>query len=182
MQRYEYKVMPAPARAEKVKGLKRTGERFAHGVSALMNEMAAQGWEYLRAETLPCEEKKGFMRGSTTSQQSLLVFRRALPGAQVEQPEAARAPAPGDRAAAAQPPASPPEPVPDAEMRLEAAEPPLQGETTPRQNGPDTDEPILRADKSAMLEPTRRLSLSLDKDEEKSAPLTASRTPDSKKR
>ncbi len=182
MQRYEYKVMPAPARAEKIKGLKSTGERFAHGVSALMNEMAADGWEFMRAETLPCEEKKGFLRGSTTSQQSVFVFRRALPGAQAEQPAA---PAPDARADPIPPAAPAAEPAGIGEPRPEPSEPPLTGSDSPppRPNGPDTParEPVLRAEKSVTSEPTRRLSLSLDDQEAKpsgAAPLTASRKPD----
>lgn len=75
MQRYEYKVVPSPARGEKARGLKTTGERFAHALTLLMNEMARDGWEYLRADTLPCEERTGLTSRSTTYQ-NLLVFRR----------------------------------------------------------------------------------------------------------
>lgn len=78
MQRYEYKVMPAPRKAEKVKGAKTTEERFAAGLTAVMNALGAEGWDYLRADTLPCEERTG-LTGSKTSFQTLLVFRRPLP-------------------------------------------------------------------------------------------------------
>jgi hypothetical protein len=57
---YEYKVVPAPERAPKVKGLKGAA-KFASALEALMNELAKDGWEYQRAESLPDEEKKGFM-------------------------------------------------------------------------------------------------------------------------
>ena len=56
MQNFEYKVIPAPARGEKERGLKTGIDRFANTLSSVMNEMAAQGWEYQRAETLPAEE------------------------------------------------------------------------------------------------------------------------------
>ena len=94
MQRYEYKVIPAPGRGEKIRGLKTTGERFAHTVTQLMNEMAREGWEYLRADTLPCEERSG-LTSRTTTYQSLLTFRR-IPAAvaAVEMPKALAAPAP----------------------------------------------------------------------------------------
>lgn len=75
MERFEYKVVPAPARGEKIKGAKTTPERFAHALTVLMNQMALDGWEYLRADTLPCEERVGFT-GKTTRFQHMLVFRR----------------------------------------------------------------------------------------------------------
>ncbi|KEO51303.1 hypothetical protein [Thioclava pacifica] len=77
MQQYEYKVVPAPARGEKERGLKTGADRFAHTLSAVMNEMAAKGWDYLRAETLPAEERAG-LTGKTTVYHNLLVFRRAV--------------------------------------------------------------------------------------------------------
>lgn len=80
MQRFEYKVIPAPRRGEKAKGLKTTEARFAHALTQTMNQMAADGWEYLRADTLPAEERVG-LTGRTTTFQHLLVFRRALPAA-----------------------------------------------------------------------------------------------------
>lgn len=75
---YEYKVVPAPTRGEKVKGLKRTSERFAYTMSGLLNTMAREGWEYFCSETLPCEQRKGLF-GTTTTYQNMLIFRRSLP-------------------------------------------------------------------------------------------------------
>jgi hypothetical protein len=77
MQEFEYKVVPAPRRGEKARGVKTTADRFALAITQLMNRMAAEGWEYLRADTLPCEERVG-LTGRTTSFQNLLVFRRAV--------------------------------------------------------------------------------------------------------
>jgi hypothetical protein len=77
MERFEYKVVPAPARGEKVKGAKTTPDRFAHALTALMNQMALDGWEYQRADTLPCEERVGFT-GKTVRFQHMLVFRRLV--------------------------------------------------------------------------------------------------------
>lgn len=74
---YEYKVVTAPLRAVKVKGLKTTEERFAHMLEEALNDEAREGWEYLRAETLPCEERRG-LTGTAKSFQSVLVFRRPL--------------------------------------------------------------------------------------------------------
>lgn len=73
---YEYKVIPAPQRTVKVKGLKTTAERFAHLLEEAVNAEAGEGWEFVGAETLPCEERKGFT-GTAKSFQSVLVFRRS---------------------------------------------------------------------------------------------------------
>jgi hypothetical protein len=77
MAQYEYHVLPAPGRAEKVRGAKTPAERFAGTLTQIMNAMAAEGWEYVRADSLPCEEGKMF-RGKTVSQYNLLVFRREI--------------------------------------------------------------------------------------------------------
>lgn len=75
MPSYEYRVVPAPRAAAKEKGVKGTDARFAATLSKLMNELGADGWEYQRAETLPCEERKGFT-GRVETTQHVLVFRR----------------------------------------------------------------------------------------------------------
>lgn len=76
MSRYEYKAIPAPARPAKVKGVRRPEEKLAITVSDVMNRMAVEGWEYLRADTLPCEEPRGLLSRARSSFQTLLVFRR----------------------------------------------------------------------------------------------------------
>ncbi len=77
MQQYEYKVVPAPKRGEKAKGVRSTEDRFAHALQTLMNQEGAKGWEYQRTDTLPCEERVG-LTGRATTFQNLLVFRRPL--------------------------------------------------------------------------------------------------------
>lgn len=87
MPQFEYKVIPAPRRGEKVKGAKTTEDRFAAALMRVMNELGADGWEYLRADTLPCDERSG-LTGTKTSFQNMLVFRRGLAaGAGQGQPE-----------------------------------------------------------------------------------------------
>jgi hypothetical protein len=75
---YEYKVVPAPQRGTKAPGVKSNEDRFALSLETAMNELAADGWEYLRADTLPCEQREGLM-SKTTVYQNMLVFRRAKP-------------------------------------------------------------------------------------------------------
>ena len=72
---YEYKVVPAPRRGEKARGAKTTADRFAHALTQVMNDFGRDGWEYLRADTLPCDERVG-LTGKTTAFQNMLVFRR----------------------------------------------------------------------------------------------------------
>ncbi|KAA8608117.1 hypothetical protein AL036_08275 [Salipiger aestuarii] len=76
MTSYEYKVVPAPQKGEKARGIKTAEGRFACAIERAMNDMAADGWEYLRSETLPSEERSG-LTSSTSVWRNLLVFRRA---------------------------------------------------------------------------------------------------------
>lgn len=85
MLRYEYKVVPAPRRGEKSRAARTTPDRFALALTSLMNELGRDGWEYLRADTLPCDERSG-LTGTKTSFQSLLVFRREMTGEAAERP------------------------------------------------------------------------------------------------
>lgn len=84
MQAYEYTVLPAPNRGEKIRNARSGAERFAHALATEINRMAQAGWEYVRAETLPCEERSG-LTSRTTVYHNLLVFRRPLAPAQVQQ-------------------------------------------------------------------------------------------------
>ena len=68
MQRYEYKVIPAPTRGEKARGVKATPDRFALALTNLMNDLGADGWSYVRADALPCEERSGLTGTKTTFQ------------------------------------------------------------------------------------------------------------------
>jgi hypothetical protein len=74
---FEFKVIPAPRRGEKARGVKTTEERYALALTTLMNELGREGWDYVRADTLPVDERVGFT-GSKTSYQHMLVFRREI--------------------------------------------------------------------------------------------------------
>ena len=77
MSGWEYKVVPAPTKGIKGKGIKGPEGRFANALETLMNEMGAEGWEFQRSETLPSVERSG-LTGSTTEWRNVMVFRRAL--------------------------------------------------------------------------------------------------------
>lgn len=81
MTRYEYKVVAAPNKAKAFKGVRCHEDRFASVLAEVMNEMAASDWEYLRAESLPCEEKTG-LTSRVEAYQSVLVFRRQIAAGQ----------------------------------------------------------------------------------------------------
>ena len=113
MPRYEYKVMPAPTRGSGGRQVKGTKVRFAHALSALMNEMGAAGWEYVRADTLPCDDRSGLFR-TASPDLPMLIFRR-LRGHDVS-------------AVLSVSPAGPPGPLPSPVARddsLRSTEPPL---------------------------------------------------------
>ena len=84
MQGYEYLAVPTPLRTQKVKGLKTPAERHAHMITVLLNDLGREGWEYWRAESLPCEERKG-LTGTATYTHALLIFRRQSADALAEQ-------------------------------------------------------------------------------------------------
>lgn len=100
MQSYEYQVIPAPDRGKRGKGAKGFAGRFANALSIALNEMAEDGWEYVRAESLPSTDRAGITRKKVESFQNVLVFRRPIA---VETEEAAlpvvpvMAPAPAER-------------------------------------------------------------------------------------
>lgn len=73
---YEYKVVPAPKKGRSGKGVRGTEAKFANELMYVMNEMGAEGWEYVRSDTLPCEERQG-LTSKTMTYQNILVFRRA---------------------------------------------------------------------------------------------------------
>jgi hypothetical protein len=132
MQEFEYRVIPAPRRGERVRGLKTPEERFAHAVMVAINAEAAQGWEYLRAERLPSEERAGFTRTSV-NERHLLVFRRPVQTVSAARPAprfAARAEEEGAPAA------------PTAAPALSAAAPPAPHPATPPAAPPAPTPPV----------------------------------------
>lgn len=104
MTRYEYKVVPAPDKGGKPRGVKAPEARFALAIEEVLNRMAAEGWEYVRAELLPSTERKG-LRAASTVWRNLLVFRRRDPSAAASgEDEAGEAPRLLSAPGAGQPP------------------------------------------------------------------------------
>lgn len=76
MQRFEYKVVPAPTRAKRVRGVKTAAGRFAVALGEVINEQAADGWDYVRSDSMPVEEKPGLLKSTVENYYTMLVFRR----------------------------------------------------------------------------------------------------------
>ncbi|WP_170331525.1 DUF4177 domain-containing protein [Ruegeria arenilitoris] len=125
MQRYEYKVVPAPQKGIKAKGEKTAEGRFAVSIEQVLNQMAQDGWEYQRAELLPSEERAG-LTSSTVNWRNVLVFRRpaevdeALNIAETTTEAAQARPVPGPDAVIAPAPIA--EEAKDPPMSLKGAE------------------------------------------------------------
>jgi hypothetical protein len=91
MAQFEYRVVPAPLRGIKSKGARTPEDRFALALAEVMNDLGRDGWEYVRCDTLPSEERTG-LTGRTTVYRNMLVFRRehattaAQPAASVAAP------------------------------------------------------------------------------------------------
>ncbi|MGN0932363.1 DUF4177 domain-containing protein [Falsigemmobacter intermedius] len=126
MQTHEYKVVPAPRKGDKARGLKSSEDRFAYALTRVMNEMALDGWEYIRTDTLPVEERTGLTGRVSTSFQSLMVFRRALKSAAEAGPQALRTEVAAPTAAPAPLTAPSPAPVaaPAPKLSLQSGEGP----------------------------------------------------------
>lgn len=75
--KFEYKVIPAPKKGKRGKGIRNSEDKFAHAFAEVMNEHGADGWQYLRTDTLPVEARTG-LAGKATIFQNMMVFQRAL--------------------------------------------------------------------------------------------------------
>lgn len=136
---YEYSVIPAPARGEKAKGAKTPIERFSVTLAAALNDMAAEGWEYVRAEALPSEERSG-LAGRTTVFHNILIFRRPVE-APIETPVAQPV-----VQAIPQPIPQPVTPAPAANTAIPVDEPPVAApDPAPRAMAPVFSQPMRMA-------------------------------------
>lgn len=73
---YDYKVVPAPRRSKKTKGVREPADLFALTLTEAINEHARAGWEYVRSESIATEIPGGFMRRAREHTVVVLVFRR----------------------------------------------------------------------------------------------------------
>lgn len=79
MDKYQYRVVPTPLKKKGLTSSGDNGESFARDIEELMNALGADGWHYVRADTMPAEERVGFASRHTVFQ-NVLIFRRLVPG------------------------------------------------------------------------------------------------------
>lgn len=72
---YDYRVTPAPKEVKRTRGGS-TAEAFSATLAEAINAAAREGWEYIRAETLPAEEPRGWFRPGAEVIETMLIFRR----------------------------------------------------------------------------------------------------------
>jgi hypothetical protein len=76
MSYYDYKVVSAPRRSKKAKGVNQPAELFALTLTEAINEHARDGWEYVRAETLPAQAPGGWFKRAAEENVTVMIFRR----------------------------------------------------------------------------------------------------------
>jgi len=146
---WEYKAVPAPHRARRFRGVKGRAEAFARTVEAAIGEEAVEGWEFLRADSMPCEERAGWFGGRRTEWRTVLVFRRGRAGTDALAAETAAGarPDPDDAVDRAFARGAPPRPSAEADATARS-EPALRLSPAPdpdadRRLHPDPDAPRL---------------------------------------
>lgn len=126
MQHYEYTVIAAPDRGSRAKGGKTPTDRYAAALAQVLNQMAEEGWDYVRAETLPSDERSG-IASRQTLWHNVLVFRRDLTAAILAtQPPTVLVPEPVPEPAPVVPSASVPPPTPAPAKSEIFTQPPLR--------------------------------------------------------
>ncbi len=73
---YEYKCVGAPEKVRRAKGAKTRTDRVAIALQEVIQAEADQGWEYLRTDLVPVEEKSGMFSRPREIHRAVLVFRR----------------------------------------------------------------------------------------------------------
>lgn len=101
MQQYDYKVVPAPRRLKRIRGVSSSAELCAVTLAETLNAVAREGWEYLRAEQVSAAQEGGWFRRGAEVVETVLIFRRP------REPVGARIRVEGEAPAAVAVPAEP---------------------------------------------------------------------------
>ena len=75
---YEYKCVGAPEKGKRKRGAKTRSDRVANAMETSIQAEAVDGWEYLRTDLIPCEERSGIFSRPQEVHRAVLVFRREL--------------------------------------------------------------------------------------------------------
>ncbi|MEM7685364.1 MAG: hypothetical protein ACFB03_09770 [Paracoccaceae bacterium] len=76
---YEYKCVGAPEKAKRRRGAKTRTDRVAAAMQDIIAQEAVGGWEYLRTDLVPVEEKSGLFGRVHEVHRAVLIFRRGEP-------------------------------------------------------------------------------------------------------
>ncbi|MEM6619476.1 MAG: hypothetical protein AAF631_09255 [Pseudomonadota bacterium] len=148
--------------------MKTAAGRYAILLAETMNAEAAEGWEYVRSDSMPVEEKPGLLKSVVENYYTMLIFRRPLElkarrGADIDP-----VPAPASFAPPVSPPVATPAAAPPVEPDLGPpapgdygypADPPLSDpQAEPSGGGADhfPRDPAPRPDDSPFAEPGDR--------------------------
>lgn len=72
----EYKCVGAPERPKRKRGAKSRSDRVASAMQEIIEAEAVDGWEYLRTDLVPVEEKSGLFGRTHEVHRAVLVFHR----------------------------------------------------------------------------------------------------------
>src|SRR5690625_3233101 len=75
---YEYKCVGAPEEPRRQRGVRAWSDRVALAMQEAITAEAVDGWEYMRTDILPVEEKDGFFSRVRRIQRAVLIFRREI--------------------------------------------------------------------------------------------------------
>lgn len=84
---FEYKCVGAPERARRKKGAKTRTDRVALAMQEAIAQEATDGWEYLRTDLIPIEERSGMFGRTHEVHRAVMVFRRSLVRERAQEPE-----------------------------------------------------------------------------------------------
>jgi|GEM_PF-3473860 len=74
MTKYEYRAIPCPEKALRQRDLPKDADPFCETLTAAINDLAGEGWDYIRAETIEVRTRR-FLK-SRKEERTFLVFRR----------------------------------------------------------------------------------------------------------
>ncbi|MEM9139650.1 MAG: DUF4177 domain-containing protein [Pseudomonadota bacterium] len=75
---YEYKCVGAPERGKRRRGAKTRSDRVANAMEEMIVAEAVDGWEYMRTDLVPVEERAGWFGRTHEVHRAILIFRRSL--------------------------------------------------------------------------------------------------------
>lgn len=76
MTKFEFRAIPCPERALRQRDLPAGADAFCETLSAAINDLAGEGWDYVRAETIEVKTRRGFR--TRKADRTFLVFRREI--------------------------------------------------------------------------------------------------------